>query len=384
MPPRVIAFYLPQFHPIPENDRWWGKGFTEWTNVAQARPLFRGHYQPRIPADLGFYDLRLPEVREQQAELAKAAGIEGFCYWHYWFGNGRHLLERPFREVLESGRPDFPFCLAWANHSWTNKTWKNAHGQPAMLMEQRYDGESDHRDHFQAVLPAFNDQRYIRIDGNPLFLVYAPLDIPCVAEFLKLWRSLAAQNGLSGIHFVGYTESSSSWQILPDGNKRRVLPRTDNAADVYTSILDLGFDAVASSGKNRAEMLVGGKYARLFRLFAHRLGWAGHLKTYEYKDIMRNYNVPEDAWESVYPSLLPQWDRSPRTGSTFDVYVNSTPELFRMSVEETLKLIQSKTSARQLLFLRSWNEWAEGNYLEPDIKFGMAYIEALRTALTNY
>ena len=131
MKPRIIGLYLPQYHPIPENDEWWGKGFTEWTNVAQARPQFRGHYQPRIPADLGFYDLRLPEVREQQAELAREAGLEGFCYYHYWFGNGKQLLERPFNEVLSSGKPDFPFCLCWANHDWTNKTWKkgNSHGQ---------------------------------------------------------------------------------------------------------------------------------------------------------------------------------------------------------------------------------------------------------------
>ena len=152
---RVIALYLPQFHPIPENDAWWGKGFTEWTNVAKAKPLFKGHYQPHIPADLGFYDLRLPEVREAQAELAREAGIEGFCYWHYWFGNGRRLLERPFNEVLESGKPDFPFCLAWANHSWSSNSWKKGFAlqKNTLLLEQTYPGEQDYIDHFHAVLP---------------------------------------------------------------------------------------------------------------------------------------------------------------------------------------------------------------------------------------
>lgn len=147
---RVIALYLPQFHPIPENDAWWGKGFTEWTNVAKAKPLFKGHYQPHIPADLGFYDLRLPEVREAQAELAREAGIEGFCYWHYWFGNGRRLLERPFNEVLESGKPDFPFCLAWANHSWSSNSWKKGFAlqKNTLLLEQTYPGEQDYIDHF--------------------------------------------------------------------------------------------------------------------------------------------------------------------------------------------------------------------------------------------
>ena len=150
---RVIAFYLPQYHPIPENDEWWGKGFTEWTNVAKARPLFRGHYQPHIPADLGFYDLRMPEVRAAQARLAREAGIEGFCYWHYWFGGGKRLLERPFQEVVASGQPDFPFCLGWANHDWTNKTWtrRSAFSQEQILMKQTY-SEEDYERHFQALL----------------------------------------------------------------------------------------------------------------------------------------------------------------------------------------------------------------------------------------
>ena len=169
--PRLIAYYLPQYHPIPENDGWWGRGFTEWTNVAKARPLFRGHYQPHIPADLGFYDLRLPEVRQAQAELARQAGIEGFCYWHYWFA-GKRLLERPFNEVLASGKPDFPFCLAWANATWTG-IWYDAPDR--ILMEQTYPGQDDHKAHFNALLPAFLDERYIRggwkanLPGFPAF-----------------------------------------------------------------------------------------------------------------------------------------------------------------------------------------------------------------------
>lgn len=172
MNPRIIALYLPQYHPIPENDEWWGKGFTEWTNVAKAKPLFYGHYQPHIPADLGFYDLRLPEVREQQAQLAREAGIEGFCYYHYWFGNGKQLLERPFNEVLQSGKPDFPFCLCWANHDWTNKTWikEKSTKRDSMIMKMEYSFE-DHIAHFHALLPAFKDKRYIKVDGKPIFAV---------------------------------------------------------------------------------------------------------------------------------------------------------------------------------------------------------------------
>ena len=164
---RVIAYYLPQFHPIPENDKWWGKGFTEWRNVASAKPLFKGHYQPHIPADLGFYDLRISDVREQQAELARKAGIEGFCYWHYWFGHGKQLLEKPFQEVLITKKPDFPFCIGWANHDWTNKTWEVSTRKvmESTLMKQEYSNE-DYIEHFNYLLPAFKDERYIRVDDK--------------------------------------------------------------------------------------------------------------------------------------------------------------------------------------------------------------------------
>ena len=155
---RLISFYLPQFHPIPENDRWWGRGFTEWTNVTKAKPLFKGHYQPRLPADLGYYDLRLPEVREAQAELARNAGIEGFCYYHYWFG-GKQLLEQPFNEVVASGKPDFPFCLCWANQTWTGVWYGAPH---RTLVEQTYPGREGHRRHFLALRRAFLDERYLR------------------------------------------------------------------------------------------------------------------------------------------------------------------------------------------------------------------------------
>ena len=148
---RVIAFYLPQYHPIPENDEWWGKGFTEWTNVGKAKPIFRGHYQPRVPADLGYYDLRLPIIREQQAQMAREAGVEGFCYWHYWFGNGKTLLSEIFDEVLATGKPDFPFCLGWANHTWTRKNWNAVATKSTLeqtLLLQEYPGDEDYENHF--------------------------------------------------------------------------------------------------------------------------------------------------------------------------------------------------------------------------------------------
>ena len=199
---RVIAYYLPQFHPTPENDKFWGKGFTEWTNVGRARPLFHGHYQPRVPADLGYYDLRMPEIREQQAELAREAGIEGFCYWHYWFGGGKELLERPFNEVVESGKPDFPFCLGWANHTWSTRTWTSSKTgyQETIIAEMTYPGDEDHISHFYKYLNAFKDKRYIKVDGKLLFVIFAPqdfVDFPhfkdlCLKSATKLFSVLLA------------------------------------------------------------------------------------------------------------------------------------------------------------------------------------------------
>src|SRR5439155_14140664 len=204
---RFIAFYLPQFHPIPENDRWWGPGFTEWTNVARATPLFPGHYQPRLPADLGFYDLRIPEVRVAQADLARAHGVEAFCYWHYWFA-GKRLLERPFTEVLESGEPDFPFCLAWANQSWSG-IW---HGAPdRVLMEQTYPGRRDHEDHFRVLVEAFADPRYVTVDGAPVFVVYAPRELPEPRRVTDVWRELAAKAGFPALHLVAVAQGEATW-----------------------------------------------------------------------------------------------------------------------------------------------------------------------------
>ena len=210
---RSIAFYLPQFHPIPENDEWWGKGFTEWTNVVKAKPLFKGHYQPKLPTELGLYDLRVPEVREQQANLAKEYGIEGFCYWHYWFGNGRRILERPFNEVLESGKPDFPFCLAWANETWTG-IWHGLNNE--ILMEQTYPGQDDYIAHFNCLLKAFKDKRYMRVDDKPIFVVYRPNAIPDIKLFVDTFQEQAVQNGLKGVYLIA-TNVHTDWNAQANG-----------------------------------------------------------------------------------------------------------------------------------------------------------------------
>ncbi len=378
MKARVIALYLPQFHPIPENNEWWGPGFTEWTNVVKARPLFRGHYQPRIPADLGFYDLRLPEVREQQAQLAREAGVEGFCYYHYWFGNGKQLLQRPFEEVLASGKPDFPFCLCWANHDWTNKTWEKGKSlkRASVLMKMHYSHE-DYLRHFEYVLKAFRDHRYITVDGKPLFAVWEPRKIPECRQFIDLWQQLARENGLPGIHFVGYTQNSSG-RSTKDGHIS--LWNENQSAERYQEVLDLGFDAVMSTGQGRAQAIVGGKWRKAFYFFANHTFLPVGLRT-DYAKVMSHYYVEEDKWENVYPTLLPQWDRSPRAGKKTDPLLNSTPEKFKATIVKALNVIKDKQPEHQILFLKSWNEWGEGNYVEPDERFGHGYLDALRTTL---
>lgn len=380
MKARVIAYYLPQFHPIPENDKYWGKGFTEWTNVAKAKPLFKGHYQPRIPADLGFYDLRLPEVREQQAQMAREAGIEGFCYWHYWFGNGKRLLQRPFNEVLQSGKPDFPFCLAWANHSWKTSTWENG-GKDRMIVEQRYLGEEDYTLHFQEVLPAFRDKRYITIEGKPLFAIFDPYNFQDVSNFIKTWQRLAKENGLKGIYFIAMSNSTSTLQRNGDGTLKRVTPNLQSSERVYNDLLNLGFDGINSFGKSRAEMLYMGKYARIAKKLLHQ--YLPFLPTHciNYEKITQHFFAPEDSWQNVYPSIFPQWDRTPRAGNSEGVYVNATPTTFKKHIQNALNVIKNKDMEHRILFLRAWNEWGEGNYVEPDLKYGHGFLDAIKEAI---
>jgi lipopolysaccharide biosynthesis protein len=354
--PRIIAYYLPQFHPIPENDQWWGTGFTEWTNVGNAKPLFKGHYQPRVPADLGYYDLRLPESRIAQAKMAKEYGIEGFCYWHYWFGNGKQLLERPFNEVLKSGEPDFPFCLAWANHSWANKQF-NKDGNDKLLIEQKYLGIEDYTLHFNTLLPAFLDKRYIRVDDKPLFSIYSPFDLPNISEFIELWQKLAKENGLKGIHFVAHTYKKED---------------IDN-------LIAKGFSGV--------------NIVRLFNFFNKNYSFIDKVKmklkkTILHKGLILDYakyspffNEPEDSLIHCYPTIIPNWDHSPRSGRSGHIFINATPKAFKKHVINTLKLIKNKPLDHQIVFLKSWNEWAEGNYMEPDLKYGKGFLNALKEGL---
>jgi lipopolysaccharide biosynthesis protein len=380
MKARIIANYLPQFHPIPENDKYWGPGFTEWVNVVKAKPFFKGHYQPKIPADLGFYDLRLAEIREQQAQLARDAGVEGFCYWHYWFGNGKELLQRPFNEVLASGKPDFPFCLCWANHDWSTRSWKNGKGKDTIIQKQLYLGEDDYTLHFYNELPAFKDHRYITVDDKPLFVIYDPYHFPDVSNFIKVWRMLAKKEGLKGIYFVGMCNNTTTIKRDAEGKITHVIPNLKSSKDIYDSILSLGFDGINSWGKSRGEMIANGKYRRILRMYLNQKFSFLPALRYDYSKVAKHFFAPEDNWENVFPTIMPQWDRTARVGKHEGVYDNATPKEFQKHIEDAIKVIKNKQDEHKILFLRSWNEWGEGNYVEPDEKYGHGWLEAIKSA----
>lgn len=348
---RVIAFYLPQFYPTPENDKWWEPGFTEWTNVASAKPFFKGHYQPKLPRDLGFYDLRVPETRERQAQLAREAGIEGFCYWHYWFGNGKRLLSEVFDAVVKSGEPDFPFCLCWANHSWYAKTWKP--GAPnKLLMEQTYPGVEDYEAHFMHMLPAFKDKRYIKVDGKLLFGVFMGSDIPDCKLFFDTWNRLAAENGLEGFYFFS----------LAQGQER------------VDKLKGLGFDSIVADAYLSVVLEIPHIIRKVRRMF-HRpvVVKYPHYIQRALEFFKRN--------NTCTPCILPNYDHTPRSGFRGELLQDSTPEDWNKLCRMTKEYIQHNDAIDNLLFIKAWNEWGEGNYLEPDRRWGKAYLEETAKAL---
>lgn len=353
---RVIAFYLPQFHPTENNNKWWGNGFTEWTNVAKAKKLYPGHYQPKIPADLGFYDLRMPEVYEQQAQMAREAGIEGFCYYHYWFSARHQELDLPFKKVVESKAPNFPFCLCWANESWYSKFWnKDGTADKKLLAEQLYLGEKDNEIHFYALLSSFKDDRYMKVDGKLLFLIYNPFGFVNFKEFKSQWNQLAEQNGLPGFYFVAQTLHS----------------------DKIDDILALGYDGV-----NHCHRL--DNIAR-FKTLRRVIGLIKRVVkipfVIPYKLAIRNVVEERDYNDNIFPTMMPNWDHTPRSCDGGSVLHNSTPALFKMHAIDLLETARNKPDSRKIVFLKSWNEWGEGNYMEPDLKYGKGYINALNDAI---
>ena len=352
---KFIAFYLPQYHPIPENNLWYGEGFTEWTNVAKGKPLFRGHYQPHIPADLGFYDLRLPETRREQAALAQKYGISAFCYWDYWFGGGKRLLDMPIKEVLNDKKITLPFCIAWANHSWEKKMWdKNSKNE--IIAEQKYLGQKDYSDYFYTLLPLFKDERYFRVGGKLFFAIYHPLADDSLKDFIKLWRSLAKKERIGDFYFVGH----------------------DSACRNKDKILEMGFDSIYDDNVlniHHCESL----FKKVFQAITRKLF---HTPTvFEYKKAA-NYMLDENSSrEDVIPVIAPNWDHSPRSKTSAFVLKNCEPLYFKKLVEKSISVVSQKNIENQLVIVKAWNEWGEGNHLEPDLKYGKGYLEAIKESL---
>lgn len=372
---RPIAIHLPQFHPIPENDKSWGKGFTEWTNVTKAKPLFKGHYQPHLPADMGFYDLRLAETRQAQADLAREYGIYGFCYYHYWF-TGKRVLERPVEEILKSGKPDFPFMLCWANENWTRK-WDG--GSKEIILKQDYSLQDD-LNHIRYLIPFFKDPRYIRVKGQPVFCIYRSSLIPNINETINLWRDECKKEGID-----------------------LYLCRFETSGDFGKSFVDKGFDAGVDfqplsytlaqyRDHVSAKMIKGLKYRLLYRYY-RLMGKQWKIKELKYKllrlidyndyvDFLKQ-NYKHDFNYSFFPGVTPSWDNSARNKLNPFIMLNANPEKFKEWLSFHVENFKPRSADENFIFINAWNEWAEGNHLEPCQKWGRKYLEVTKEVIEN-
>lgn len=361
---RPIAIYLPQFHPIPENDEWWGRGFTEWTNVAKAKPLFEGHHQPHLPADLGFYDLRLEAVRIAQAEMAKANGIHGFCYYHYWF-NGKRLLERPLNDVLKTGKPDFPFCVCWANENWSRRWDGNDH---QVLIKQEYN-ESDDEAHMRYLCTLFSDERYIRVDDKPVFVVYKTGLLPDINRTAETWRRVAREEGIGEIYLC----RMESWVPGDDG---KIIDPTS-----------LGFDASIEffpSRKVHPTRIWGSLSSRILNKL--KIKTSPFLKNliYDYGSLVEEAKKVKPATYKLYPGIIPGWDNSARRKEWAMIMHHASPKLYKNWLQHIVQHFQPYSRQENFIFINAWNEWAEGNHLEPCSRWGNAYLQATKEVLDQH
>lgn len=361
---KPIAIYLPQFHPIPENDEWWGKGFTEWTNVTKAKPLFKGHYQPQLPSDLGFYDLRLAESRLAQEELARKYGIYGFCYYHYWF-NGKRILDEPLQRKLQNDKENLPFLICWANENWA-RNWDGQ--EDKILLKQEY-SKFDHIDHFNYLLPIFLDKRYIKLDSKPIFIFYRPDLIPDLENTIQLYRNLAKENGFE--LYICFFERWNGLQI----------------EDQLSQIFDAGieFQPLSSSLRRYKENIELLKSKKLINRIYNKIGKTNYKKKkkinqiIDFQDFVHwdiNQNNKSD---QKYFGVCPMWDNTPRRGREGTVFINSSPKLFGTWLNHKLNL--SKLNNKEFIFINAWNEWAEGNHLEPCHRYGNDFLKEISTKI---
>ncbi|MCF7981144.1 MAG: glycoside hydrolase family 99-like domain-containing protein [Pseudomonadales bacterium] len=338
---KLIAFYLTQYHPIPENDKWWGKGFTEWTNSTRAQALFDGHYQPHLPADMGFYDLRVRETRHEQIALAKQYGIEGFCYHYYWF-SGQRVLNKPLDDMLSDSSSEMPFCLCWANENWTRR-WDAADHE--ILLEQKY-LSSDAIKFVEDIIPYLKDPRYLKIQGKPFLIVYAPQHIPNVLKTLDIWRNHCREQGIGEVHLCA---------ALTHGNSNYIRYGFDSAVEFPPHNLQ--------SCKNISS------YLRFYQPF--------YGNVFSFKDVARNYLDKQYEDKNVFRSVFPSWDNTARTGSRAIVVLESSPENYEYWLNRAIEATQKAfPNEERFVFINAWNEWAEGCHLEPDQKYLRGYLEA--------
>lgn len=369
---KVIAFYLPQYHSIPENDEWWGEGFTEWTTLKKAKPLFDGHNQPRIPLGNEYYNLLNDESKEWQCEIAKKYGIYGFCFYHYWF-DGHLLLEKPVDQYLENRRCDLPFCICWANEHWT-KAWESK--EDTVLIEQRYGDRKQWVDHFNYFLPFFKDERYIKVDGKPLLVIYRPQLIECLNEMLDCWSNLAKENGLEGITYV-YQHSSFE-----------TAQNRDDSRFSYGIEFQPGY-ALADIGKKKYGILYTMK-RNLSQFCEKHFGFTIGIRSLlpgnksiekcDYDQIWKEVLSRKPKNEKYFPGAFVDWDNTPRRGEKGRVMLGASPEKFKKYFSAQVKRARN-IYHKDFIFVTAWNEWTEGAYLEPDEKRGYANLEAIRDAL---
>ena len=374
---KIIAFYLPQFHNIPENDEWWGDGFTEWVNVKAAKPLFEGHQQPKVPLNDNYYNLLDDNVKIWQAKIAKEHGVYGFCYYHYWF-SGKMLLEKPMEQMLKNKAVDIPFCISWANETWT-KAWVN--DEKKVLILQKYGEKDEWKQHFDYLLPFFKDDRYIKENNKPLFIIYRPEVVECLNEMLDYWNQLAIENGFDGMCFAYQTINMD----------------ITNGSDTSRFDYDIEFQpsyARFDMSNQKSKLAVLKKIRRnVAKWFEKKFGidLLRYTSPMMARKLLHTNGIDySEAWETILarkpisnkciPGAFAAWDNTPRHKERGWVYTNNTPEIFEKYLEKQIVRARD-VYHKDMIFMYAWNEWAEGGYLEPDEEHGDAYLDAIRTAL---